>query len=357
MFPVSDQRGSYIPESYPLALSNWLFILAGLIFSIVLVGGATRLTGSGLSITEWRPITGVIPPLTPEAWEEVFALYRQIPQYTLLNSHMSLADFKVIYFWEWGHRLLGRMIGLAFLVPWVFFFLTQRIQGRLALGLLFLGILGGLQGVIGWIMVRSGFAPGHIAVAPTRLALHLLMAHILCALCMAFGIFFRGIRFPPGVYLAKGRVYLRWLLGLFFAQIVFGALVAGLKAGLTYNTWPLMDGYFFPASDDFMRQSPWWLNILANPLSVQFIHRMIGYSLVLVSGLLAYYIYCRAPHTSFFRWVLGIFILMTVQMGIGIAALLFYVPLWIGLLHQGCAVLIGMVIVSVWMASRPFCSE
>ncbi len=330
----------------------WLLFLAGLIFAMVLLGGATRLTGSGLSITEWRPLTGVIPPLTYEAWEEAFALYRQIPQYTLLNAHMTLEEFKIIYFWEWGHRLFGRVIGLVFAVPCLIFFLKGQIRGRLALSILGLGLLGGLQGVVGWIMVKSGFEPGHSAVAPTRLMAHLLMAHGLCAVCIALAVSLSGMHIS-GASRAPGARPLLW--GLFIVlmmQIALGALVAGLKAGLSYNTWPLMDGRFLPPWEDVMRQAPWWLNGVSNPLAVQFMHRMGAYALAAGSAALVVYVFMKAPYTPFFKWILVLFMVIVAQMAVGIITLIFQVPLWVGLLHQGLAVLLGLVNVVILVGIR-----
>jgi cytochrome c oxidase assembly protein subunit 15 len=333
----------------------WLFFLAGLIFAMVLLGGVTRLTGSGLSITEWRPITGVIPPLTPEAWEEAFSRYRQIPQYMLLNAQMTLDGFKTIYLWEWGHRFFGRFIGLVFAIPCAVFLLTRQVWGRLAFSILGLGLLGGLQGLIGWIMVKSGFAPGHSAVAPTRLMAHLLMAHLLCGVSVALGVSLSGAHIKGASRVPGVRLLLWGLLILLMAQIALGALVAGLKAGLTYNTWPLMDGRFLPLWEDFARQSPWWLNGVGNPLAVQFLHRMGAYTVVMGSAGLAAYAFVKAPYSPLFKWIFRLFILFVIQMVVGIFTLIFQVPLWAGLLHQGLALLgvIWTVTILVRVEKRP----
>src|SRR4051794_20798558 len=236
------------------AVRAWLYVLAALVVAMVAVGGATRLTGSGLSITEWKPVAGAVPPLSEAAWAAAFEKYRQIPQYELLNKGMTLAEFKFIYLWEWSHRQLGRLIGLAFFLPMLWFWLRGTIKGRFALTLLAIGALGGLQGAIGWIMVASGLEPGMTAVAPIKLMLHLVTASAILA-CLVFVA--AGLRQEGGGAATKrlegarsdagpGLVVPRVLVALVFLQIALGGLVAGSKAGFTYNTWPLMDGQLLP---------------------------------------------------------------------------------------------------------------
>jgi cytochrome c oxidase assembly protein subunit 15 len=216
----------------------WLVALAIMVIAMVMLGGATRLTGSGLSITEWRPVTGAIPPLTQDAWLAEFAKYRQISQYELLNRGMGLDEFKFIYWWEWSHRQLGRLIGIAFVVPLAWFWLKGLVRGRLALALLGLGVLGGLQGAVGWIMVASGLGPGMTAVAPIRLALHLTMASLILAalVWIAIGLDPAADRRDAGTESSAHRRAAYLLIALVVAQIALGGLVAGSRAGLTYNT-------------------------------------------------------------------------------------------------------------------------
>src|SRR5918997_6193774 len=240
---VGEQSKSAVREgaqSSLAAVRAWLVALAVLVVAMVALGGATRLTGSGLSITEWRPVTRAVPPLTHDAWLAEFAKYRQIPQYELLNRGMSLEEFKFIYWWEWSHRQLGRLIGLVFFLPFLWFWLKGAVRGRLALALFGVGILGGLQGAVGWIMVASGLEPGMTAVAPIRLTLHLSIASLILAILVwiATGLDARAI---PSRGAGGDRAVLPGaclLVALIFIQIAFGGLVAGSRAGLTFNTWP-----------------------------------------------------------------------------------------------------------------------
>ncbi|MDF2688108.1 MAG: heme synthase, partial [Microvirga sp.] len=223
-----------VPQTRSLsAVRTWIYLLAALVVLMVAVGGATRLTGSGLSITEWRPVTGAIPPLTEQAWLVEFEKYKRISQYELVNKGMTLSEFKFIYGWEWGHRQLGRLIGLVFFLPLIWFWARGVIQGRLALILLGIGTLGGLQGTIGWIMVASGLEPGMTAVAPIKLTLHLTLASVIlaCLVWVAAGLKDR----TDQALEAQAGYAPRILLGLILFQIVLGGLVAGSKAGLTYN--------------------------------------------------------------------------------------------------------------------------
>jgi cytochrome c oxidase assembly protein subunit 15 len=254
----------------------WLYGVCFLILVMVVVGGATRLTESGLSITEWKPIHGVIPPLTEAEWQEELEKYRQIPEYQLINKGMSLDEFKFIFWWEWGHRLLGRVIGVAFFVPMVVFWASGRIEPwlkpRLVVGL----ALGGLQGFVGWWMVASGLVE-RTDVSQYRLATHLTLAFIIFAY-----LFWIARRLAPhGAPPADTRFALLpvgWMFtGFLFLQLFFGGLVAGLNAGFTYNTWPLMDGQMIPSG--LLMQSPVWLNFFENVLTVQFQHRMVAYLL------------------------------------------------------------------------------
>lgn len=336
------------------AVRNWLIFVAGLIFIMVVVGGATRLTGSGLSITEWKPVTGAIPPLSHMAWLAEFNLYRATPQYQLQNAGMSLGDFQFIYLWEWGHRQLGRFIGLAYMLPLIWFAARRVVTGRLLAGLVVIGLLGGLQGAIGWIMVHSGLQPGMTAVAPVKLMLHLLAACILLA-CVVTVI----VRLSPRAE-AASAARVRWIAAILvvasFVQIALGALVAGLRAGLSYNTWPLMDGQFIPDHAALMPLQPWWMNMLATVPTVQFNHRMGAYILLALAILHALDVrrlaaVGRASSGAAHR-AMVLAAVITVQGAVGVATLLLAVPIWAGLLHQACALLV--LVVAVIHAQRLF---
>jgi heme a synthase len=314
----------------------WLIVLIGLVLIMVSVGGATRLTGSGLSITEWKPITGAIPPLNAVDWAREFALYRASPQYELQNKGMSLGEFQFIYWWEWGHRQLGRVIGLVYMLGFFGFLLAGVTRGKLALASFALGLLLGLQGLIGWIMVASGLQPGMIAVAPIKLTLHLTFA--------AF--FFMGLvalathldqRHKPE---REGQRGLRWLLvGAILVQIALGGLVAGSKAGFTYNTWPLMDGAFVPPIAHLFNVTPLWENFVDNPTLVQFNHR-VGAYLLLAFAL--FYAFAARGKAGSGRAKL-LLVLVLAQGVLGIITLVLVVPLWAGLAHQALAfVLLGV---------------
>lgn len=311
------------------AVRTWLYVVAALVVAMVAVGGATRLTGSGLSITEWKPVTGALPPLSEGAWLAEFEKYRQIPQYELLNKGMTLEEFRFIYFWEWGHRQLGRLIGLAFFLPLLWFGARGVIRGRLALAIVGIGALGALQGAVGWIMVASGLQPGMTAVAPVKLALHLTIASAIFAGLVATA---AGLAPSPRKSAGVGRLAARVLLGLVFLQIALGGLVAGSKAGLTYNTWPLMDGELVPGPDKLFVVKPWIENFVDNVTLVQFNHRAVAY---LVVGFALWHAVslagAGAPAARRARVLAG---LAVAQMALGIVTLLLQVPLWAGLAHQ-----------------------
>jgi heme a synthase len=320
----------------------WLFAVAALVFALVSVGGATRLTGSGLSITEWQPIMGMVPPLSEAAWREAFEKYRQIPQYVHVNRGMSLDAFKTIFWWEWTHRFLARLIGVAFLVPFIFFLATGRLSRRLAPKLAGLFVLGGLQGAIGWYMVRSGLAE-RIDVSQYRLALHLSLAILIFAGLM-WTAFSLG---PPRPEAASAPTAYRrtaaLLVGLVFLQIVAGAFVAGLKAGAGYNTWPLMDGRLVP--DGLWAASPWWVNLFENATTVQFNHRMLAYVLLAAAAWHAWLLLSNTRDSLIRTSALALVGAVVAQAVLGIWTLLAQVPLSLGLAHQaGAVVVFGMAL-------------
>src|SRR5262245_60727336 len=261
------------------AISLWLVALAILIFAMVIVGGATRLTESGLSIVEWKPVTGTLPPLSEAEWQSEFQKYQAIPQYQALNSGMTLAYFKTIYWWEWTHRFLGRFIGVAFLVPFLWFLWRGWVEPGLRARLWAIFGLGALQGAIGWWMVASGLT-GRIDVSQYRLATHLTVACVIYA-----AIVWTACRLSPAASVADAppriRIGATLVLALVLVQIHLGALVAGLDAGLLYNTWPLIDGHLMPP--DLFCAPPWWRNLFENRLTVQFDHRLAAYVLWLAA--------------------------------------------------------------------------
>jgi len=313
------------------AVRAWLYLLAVLVVAMVAVGGATRLTGSGLSITEWRPVTGVVPPLNAADWAVEFDKYRDTPQYRILNQGIGLDGFKTLYWWEWGHRLLGRIVGLVFFLPFAWFWWRGWLGRRLLLGLLGLGLLGGLQGAIGWIMVASGLQPGMTAVAPLKLALHLTTASLILAGLVWLAAGTRALALAP----APERV--RRVAGLLpvlvLIQIWLGGLVAGSKAGLLYNTWPDMDGMLVPPARMLFDKVPFIENFVDNLALVQFNHRLFAYLVVLVALAHAVQAVRMAPGAAAGR-AMGVAALALAQMGLGIVTLLLQVPLWAGLAHQ-----------------------
>ncbi len=333
--PLPVQLGAR-PATADGAVRRWLLTVAALVLLMVTIGGATRLTGSGLSITEWNLFMGTIPPLTEAAWLDVFAKYQAIPQYKLLNKGMGLDGFKYIFWWEWGHRFLGRMIGLAYAVPLAWFWLRGWLRADLKLPLLGLLILGGLQGGIGWFMVQSGLSD-RLDVSQYRLALHLGMAFLLLGglIWIASELTDRPTRerwhpMPPG-HLTAATV----VVGLIFLQVLAGAFVAGLKAGLTYNTWPLMDGRLIP--NGLATLSPWYLNVFENITTVQFNHRLLAY---VVTGVVLWHAAMIVRGADDERLWFSAALLSAAVVGqvlLGIWTLLWVVPLPLGLAHQGLA--------------------
>ncbi|PTM43554.1 COX15/CtaA family protein [Bosea sp. 124] len=318
-------------------IRRWLWIVAALVFVMVVVGGATRLTGSGLSITEWKPITGALPPLSAEAWASEFGKYRESPQYRLLNEGMSLGEFQFIYWWEWGHRQLGRFIGLVYLAGFLVVAARRLLPWRQVLVLFGMGLLLGLQGTIGWIMVASGLEPGMVAVAPVKLTLHLSFAALFFASVVAFATWLTPARRSEQ---ARGRGWALALLLLIFVQIALGGLVAGSKAGLTYNTWPLMDGALVPPPAALFVQTPFWENFVDNAVLVQFNHRLGAYLLLALALWHALSLRRSAPGSGGARRATAIAGLTLAQAALGIVTLLLVVPLWAGLAHQALAFMV-----------------
>ena len=323
------------------AIAIWLGCVAALVFIMVVVGGLTRLTESGLSITEWKPVTGALPPMSEEHWQAEFDLYRQIPQYQLINKGMSLAAFKTIYWWEWSHRFLGRLIGLAFFVPFVWFLVTRRVERALLPRLAGLFVLGGMQGVLGWWMVMSGLTE-RTEVSQYRLAAHLGLATLIyMALVWTVLDLQRGkaTRALGGV--AKAALA---LVVFVFLQTILGAFVAGLRAGAVYNTWPLMDGAWLP--DGLLRMSPLWHNFFENHLTVQFQHRIAAYLLLLA----ALWHWFAARKTAAAQGAGLLLLAIILQAMLGIWTVLWVVPIPLGAAHQAGALIV--LTVALWHAHR-----
>jgi cytochrome c oxidase assembly protein subunit 15 len=341
-FELRELSGS-LPQSRATSRRNrrivalWLFAVAAMVMVMIVLGGVTRLTGSGLSIMEWAPIRGALPPTSDAEWQRLFDLYRQIPQYNIVNEGFGLAGFKQIFWLEWSHRLWGRLIGLAFLGPLVWFWATERIEPRLRAWLALLFLLGALQGVIGWIMVASGFLPDSTAVSPPRLAIHLAFALMLYAALVwtAMTVLWGAPARLDGVVPLRAMA-LASLVSLTLA-VVSGSFVAGTHAGLDYNTFPLMDGHIIP--EGYARLRPLLHNLTENIPAVQFDHRLLATAALLVNvatvaiGLSA----SRPKSVRFAAIVLGV--TAAVQYALGVATLLSVVPVELASAHQANAVL------------------
>ncbi|MCF6322508.1 MAG: COX15/CtaA family protein [Rhizobiaceae bacterium] len=323
----------------------WLYFICLMVAAIVIIGGATRLTDSGLSITEWKPLLGIFPPLSHAQWLSEFEKYRQIPEYQQINKGMSLGEFQFIYWWEWGHRFFGRMIGFVFAIPLAYFWISKRLEPGLKPRLLLLLALGGLQGFVGWWMVSSGLVE-RTDVSQYRLATHLIIAFLIFAYALWVA---RGLA-PHSKEPARKIIHIMapLMVMFIFFQIFLGALVAGLDAGLAFNDWPLMDGAIIP--DSLFVIEPAWLNFFENIKMVQFTHRMTAYALL--AFIIFNLIISLNPSTgaTHKRRAVIITIIALIQAAIGIITLLLQVPLSWALLHQlGALILLGFA-VAHWRA-------
>ncbi|MBV0911962.1 heme A synthase [Anianabacter salinae] len=328
------------------AIRVWLMVLFALVVLMIAVGGLTRLTDSGLSITEWRPVTGALPPMSDAAWEAELEKYRAIPEYQLQNRGMSLAEFKVIYWWEWGHRQLGRIIGLVWAAGFFFFLATRRIPLGWTPRLLGLGALGGLQGAIGWWMVSSGLTGTMLDVASYRLATHLGLAFVILGLIAAYvfqlGRTERDLMQARRAHEPRLKGHATGLMHFAFLQILLGALVAGIDAGRNYTDWPLMAGGLLPPGP--LALEPVWRNFFENDGLVQFMHRIAGY-LLFAFGIVTWFRSRRSSYTRTrraFDLVLGMLVL---QMLLGIVTVMYSAPLQLAILHQFGAVLLWVLII------------
>lgn len=340
---------SFLRSDRSRAVAIWLLAVAVLVLGMVVLGGSTRLTGSGLSITQWKPLSGALPPLNPADWQAEFDHYKTIPQYRLVNAGMSLAQFKTIFWWEWSHRLLGRLVGVVFFVPFVWFAVRREIPRRLfwRLGVLF--VLGGLQGLVGWWMVASGLAD-RVTVAPERLMIHLGLAFALLgaivwtALDAWNGWARQTLPSPWG-----GRALA--LVSLIYVQILLGALVAGNQAGLVYNDWPLMNGRLFP--QDYAGPTL-WATLAHSQGAVQLHHRLMAYLVAVVAlavGVGAW----RSSYLARDSKALGVGVAVAVllQACLGIATLMAAVPIGLGVAHQLMAALtLSLAVAFAWRVRR-----
>jgi cytochrome c oxidase assembly protein subunit 15 len=338
-------------ERHQRIIRLWLYAVAVLIFATVLVGGATRLTESGLSIVEWKPVTGTLPPMSETAWQAEFDKYKTIPQFTQRNHTMTLREFKTIFWWEWAHRLMGRLIGAAFLLPFLWFLMKGWIEPGLRGRLWTIFGLGALQGAVGWWMVASGLTE-RVEVSQYRLATHLILACVIFAavLWTAGRIGGRApLEVPPRI-----RATAIALLVLVLVQIYLGALVAGLRAGLIYNTWPLIDGSFIPDGARLLHDTPAWRNSFENTLTVQFNHRMTAYALWLLAILHVIDV-ARTLRGPALTHALALASVTTIQAMIGILTLLHQVPIGLALAHQaGAVVTLAMSVIHVGrLAAKP----
>ena len=326
------------------AVAWWLFACCAMVFLTMVVGGVTRLTHSGLSIVEWKPLIGALPPLTHADWLELFAKYQQTPEFIKRNHDMTLDGFQFIFWWEWAHRLAGRSIGVVFFVPYVWFLIRGKLRGALAAKVFGFFILGGLQGAMGWYMVKSGLVDDP-RVSQYRLAAHLGLAFILFGLMGWTGL---GMLQPRKAKVGAGDTAARatrrlgnWLVALVFIMVLSGALVAGIHAGLAYNTFPLMNGDFVPP--EIFMVEPLWLNFFTNMATVQFDHRMIAWVLMGLIPWFSWRIWNETPEARPAAVLLTLW--LAVQVSLGIATLLLQVPVALAATHQaGAMVLFGLVL-------------
>jgi cytochrome c oxidase assembly protein subunit 15 len=352
-----DARTSTLPDSEhqarrdARAVAGWLLGVAGLVWIMVAIGGATRLTGSGLSIMEWAPLSGALPPMTEAEWNRLYDLYRTIPQYALVNQGFGLEGFKQIFWLEWIHRQWGRLIGMAYLGGFLWFWLRGRIPAGYKPRLLGLLALGGLQGGVGWYMVASGFEADRTAVSPYRLVIHLGLALAIYAalLWTALGLLRPQPEAPAVARPVRRMVQVTaWCL---VAAMLAGGFVAGTRAGFTWNTFPLIDGSLVPQG--LLALDPWWRNLTANLLTVQFNHRLLATLAGLAAAGAVWAALRRLPAGRARRAVLGLGAAVALQYGLGVATLLWVVPASLGTLHQATAVLVLTAALLALHALRP----
>src|SRR5580658_1736856 len=342
---------SFLKGGRSRRVAYWLAFVALIVFAMVVVGGATRLTGSGLSITEWKPVSGILPPLSNADWVKDFALYRATPQYRQVNAGMTLAEFKSIFWWEWGHRLLGRLAGAVFAIPFLILLALRTMPSRLIWRCIVLLVLGGLQGLVGWWMVQSGLEH-RVSVAPERLAIHLGLALILYmtliwTMLEAWNGQARLRAAHEGAWGAAAFIF----MGLIFFQCLLGALVAGNQAGLIDNDWPLMNGWLFPP--DYAGHG-FWATVAHSAPAVQFNHRMVAYAVVIMAvGIAGAGLNSRALMGQSRGLALAVGVAAVLQATLGVITLMTSVPLSLAMLHQaGAAILLAIATALAWRVRR-----
>jgi len=335
-----------MPTRDEKSIAIWLLICCATIFGMVVLGGVTRLTGSGLSMVQWAPIMGVLPPLSEVEWQETFALYQQFPEYQKKNFHMSVHDFKSIFWFEYAHRILGRLIGLMFFIPMVYFIVRKKVSKSLLPKLIAMFILGGLQGLMGWYMVKSGLVDNP-HVSQYRLTAHLGLAFIVYAYLFWVAM---SLLFPKSDEISSNgprssRLFSWLLLALVFTTAMSGGFVAGLKAGFAYNTFPLMDGQWIP--NNILALQPAWINVFENVATVQFQHRVLATSLFFIIPI---FWHVTKGRTSSSRLGVGLHLLLlmlVIQVSLGISTLLLHVPVSLAAAHQGGALLLFTIMLFV----------
>ena len=326
----------YVADTSRRPIAVWLLACCALVFAIVAVGGITRLTQSGLSIVEWKPIVGIVPPLDDAQWEESFAQYRKTPEFRLRNAGMTLAGFKKIYWWEYAHRLLGRVIGVVFLLPFAWFWWRGALDRPLKWKLGAIFVLGAVQGALGWYMVKSGLVDDP-RVSPVRLAAHLGLAFVIFAAMFWIAL---DVLVPAEVRDRRGpRAWAALVAILLFVMVLSGALVAGSRAGYAYNTFPLMDGRWIPP--DLLALQPAWKNFVHNLATVQFVHRALAALIVVLVLPLWWRVDTdRNLGERTHRWSTFLLVAVALQVALGIATLLMRVPLVLAAAHQAVALIV-----------------
>jgi len=360
--PAAPPKGNLIARDTGPArrwTRGWLVVLFALVFAMILIGGLTRLTDSGLAITEWRPLTGALPPMNDAAWVAEFDKYRAIPEYQLQNKGMTMAAFQQIYWWEWGHRQLGRVIGLVWAIGFALLLATRRVPPGWTSRLLLVGLMGGAQGAIGWWMVHSGLSGDMVDVASYRLAVHLGLAFAILGVIAWYVMLLS--RHETALLQARRAREARLfgmstgLMHFTFLQILLGALVAGIDAGRGFPTWPLMNGSFFPADAFYVPDGgAVWRAFFENPGLVQFIHRLSGYALF-AFGVVVWLRGRQSAHRATRAAFHAVMAMMLVQMALGIAAVLTAASLHTAITHQlGAVVLWVLVIRARFYSQYPF---
>ncbi|MDH5570880.1 MAG: COX15/CtaA family protein [Gammaproteobacteria bacterium] len=332
-------------------IAKWLFICCAAIFAMVILGGVTRLTGSGLSMVQWEPVMGILPPMNEAEWQDTFQLYQQFPEYKIKNTHMGLSEFKAIFWFEYSHRLLGRMIGIIFFIPFLYFLIRKKIDSSLKPKLLGMFILGGLQGLMGWYMVKSGLVQDP-HVSQYRLTAHLGLALVIYAyiLWVAMDLFFPKKNMFSRTDDKNIKLFSVILSLLVFITALSGGFVAGLKAGHAYNTFPLMNGQMIP--DGLFTLSPAWLNFFENTTTVQFDHRVMATILFIAIPVFWFKAVRQNPPQRLRTGLNLLLIMLAIQLTLGISTLLLHVPVALASAHQAGALLLLTIMLFVTQQIR-----